>query len=203
LDRIVAVALRIVDEEGADALSMRTLARQLKSSTATLYRHFANRGELIDDVIDHMFGEVDLNTEELAVMGWQQACRTVARTMFDTLTRHKNVAPLLVDHLPTGPNAMATRERCLAVLLHNGFPPPLAARSYATLARHVLGFAIQAESAARPHEDAQLATLFRGLDAADFPATIAVAAFLPVPLEQEFAFGLDLIINGLGQLSGT
>src|SRR2546430_1768414 len=56
LDRIVATALRIVDEQGADALSMRSLAQALDSGTATLYRHFANRAELIAQVVDRVFG---------------------------------------------------------------------------------------------------------------------------------------------------
>jgi TetR/AcrR family transcriptional regulator, tetracycline repressor protein len=196
LERIVATALRIVDEEGPDALSMRTLAQRLDSGTATLYRHFTNRAELIAQIVDHMFGEVDLNAEELARMSWHEACRTVAHGMFATLGRHRNMAPLVADQLPTGPNAMTLRERCLAILLHNGFPPPLAARAYATLARHVLGFAIQRDAP----DDASLPAAVLGLDPARFPATTAVADSIPIPLDDEFAFGLDLILSGLGQL---
>ena len=50
--RIVAAALELVDAQGADALSMRTLAQRLNPGTATLYRHFANRSELIAHVVD-------------------------------------------------------------------------------------------------------------------------------------------------------
>jgi TetR/AcrR family tetracycline transcriptional repressor len=202
LDRIVATALRVVDEEGVDALSMRTLARRLDSGTATLYRHFANRADLIAHVVDHVFGEAEFDAEELAAMSWDQAWRTIAHTMFDALGRHKNVAPLLVEHVPLGPNALTQRERCIAVLLDNGFPPQLAALAYATLARYVLGFAIQlsGHGATRRIEDARLSAGFRGLDPSLFPATVAVADSLPVPLEDEFAFGLQLIVNGLGQL---
>ena len=39
--------MQIIDEEGADALSMRSLAQRLDSGTATLYRHFPNRAALI------------------------------------------------------------------------------------------------------------------------------------------------------------
>jgi TetR/AcrR family transcriptional regulator, tetracycline repressor protein len=96
---------------------------------------------------------------------------------------------------------MAHRERCIAVLLDNGFPPPLAARAYATLARYVLGFAIQLHTPSTGHFDAaRLSATFRNLDRSVFPATVAVADSLPVPLEDEFAFGLELILEGLGQL---
>jgi hypothetical protein len=76
-------------------------------------------------------------------MEWRAACTTIAQTMFDVLSRHKNLAPLLVHQIPSGPNAMRLRELAIAVLLDNGFPPPLAGRSYATLAHYVLGFAMQ------------------------------------------------------------
>ena len=202
LDRIVATALQIVDEQGADALSMRTLAQRLDSGTATLYRHFANRAALIAHVVDRVFGEIDCAPDELTAVSWQQACLTAAHTMFDTLRRHQNVAPLLAEQVPMGPHAMAYRERWIAVLLDNGFPPQLAAHSYAVLARYVLGFAIQLSdhSTAGSLDDTQLAAAFHGLDPALFPATVAVADELPVPLKDEFAFGLELLVNGLTQL---
>jgi TetR/AcrR family transcriptional regulator, tetracycline repressor protein len=201
LERIVATALQIVDDEGAEALSMRTLAQRLDSGTATLYRHFANRAEVIACVVDRIFGEIDSSAEELSPTGWQQACKTVAMGMFEVLRRHGNVAPLLVEGVPIGPNALIQRERLIAVLLASGFPPALAAHSYATLARYVLGFAIQLSGHTPPGalDDAELSGVFHRLDPEKFPATVAVADHLPVPLEDEFAFGLELIITGLAQ----
>ncbi len=201
LDRIVATALRIVDEEGADALSVRTLAQRLGSGTATFYRHFANRSQLVAQVVDRMFGEVELDTEELAAMSWHEALRTAATALFELLGRHPNVAPLLVEQVPVGPNALVHRERSIAILLDNGFPPPLAARAYATLAHYVLGFAIQLTSpSGQQSDDTRLSATFQGMDPALFPATVAVASSMPVPLEDEFAFGLELILNGLDQV---
>lgn len=122
-ERIVATALKIVDEEGADALSLRVLAQRLDSSTATLYRHFSNRAELINQVIDHTFGTVPVQADELRSLGWEDACRAMATWMFETLRSHPNVAPLLLTQAPTGPNAMAVREVALQVLLDAGFTP--------------------------------------------------------------------------------
>ena len=199
------MALRIVDEEGADALSMRTLAQRLDSGTATLYRHFTGRAELIAHVVDRVFSEAEFSAEDLAAMSWQEAWRAVATTMFGALSRHGNVAPLLAEQVPIGPNAMALRERCIAVLLDNGFPPQLAARAYATVARYVLGFAIQLgaqPSAGQPDGD-WASAVFRASDPSVFPATAAVADLLPMPLEDEFAFGLELLVLGLDRLRGT
>lgn len=196
LDRIVATALQIVDDEGAEALSMRTLAQRLGSGTATLYRHFTNRAELIAQVVDLVSGSVEIDPLRLRTMPWQEACKAVAYAMFDALRQHPNVAPLMVQEVPIGPNALATREAMIALLLDNGFPPALAARSYATLARYILGFAIQLTST---HDDAGLAQAFHNLDPNEFPATVKVADHLPVQLDDEFAFGLELIIDGLAQ----
>lgn len=198
LDRIIDTALQIVDEEGAEALSMRTLAQRLESGTATLYRHFANRSEVIAHVVDRVFGEVEFDAEELGAMGWQRACESFAHATFEVLHRHRNVAPLLVEQAPTGHNAMAQRERLLAVLLDNGFTPPLAARSYATVARYVLGFALQLSG--DESDDGQLSARFHKLDPQTFPATRAVADYLPVPLDEEFALGLKLIVDGLAKM---
>lgn len=199
LERIVATALRLVDQEGADALSMRTLAQRLESGTATLYRHFANRAEVVAHVIDAVFGEIELEAGKLAPGTWQEALRLLARSMFAVLSRHPGVAQLLVGCVPRGPNAMAQRERSLTILLGSGLRPELAARAYATLARYVLGFAIQlvADGETSGTEDGDA---FRALDPARFPATRAVADALPVRLEDELSFGLDLMIAGLAEL---
>jgi AcrR family transcriptional regulator len=197
LDRIVTTALEIVDEDGADALSMRTLAQRLNSGTATLYRHFAGRAELVAAVVDKVFGSIEIDVEGLSALPWQEACKAGARSMFDGVRQHHNVTPLLADDVPTGPNALATRERMLAFLLVNGFPPELAAKSYATLARYVLGFAMQLGT--DPPDDASAAATFRHLDPSRFPATVSLADHLPVPWEDEFTFGLDLITDGLAR----
>jgi AcrR family transcriptional regulator len=197
--RIVTTALQIVDADGAEALSMRTLAQRLDSGTATLYRHFSGRADLIAHVVDLVSGSVEVDDAQLRAMPWPQACKAVARSMFEALRRHPNVAPLLAEAVPIGPNAMAARERLIALLLDNGFPPALAARSYATLARYILGFAIQLANPPVAADDARLAQVFHDLDPDQFPATVKVADNLPVPLDEEFAFGLELIIDGLAQ----
>ena len=192
-ERIVASALKIVDQEGAEALSLRALAQQLDSSTATLYRHFASRAELINQVVDHTFSGLSIDAEELQTLSWDEACRAMATWTFERLRRHPNVAPLLLTQAPAGPNARALRELALQVLLDPGFPPPVAARCYATLARFVLGFAIQLNGEDAAEE--ALTEAFRGPASDTFPATAAAAHV--VPLDEEFSFGLDLLLTGL------
>src|SRR5580704_12618818 len=73
LERIVSVALEIVDEVGAD-FSMRLLADRLGSGTATLYRHLAGKDELMVYVVDRILGEVDIGTDAdtLTSTTWQE-----------------------------------------------------------------------------------------------------------------------------------
>lgn len=202
VERIVTTALLIIDEEGAEALSMRALAVRLDSGTATLYRHFANRTALIAAIVDRVFGEVRFDEAQPGPMKWQDSFRTVARAMFDALSRHRNVTPLLVELVPVGPNALRLRERSIANLLANGFSTKRAVLAWATLAHFVLGFAIQASRSDFPGEKPEgTSAILHGLDAAQFPATVAAADAIPIPIEEEFSFGLDLMIRGLGEAS--
>lgn len=193
--RIIAAALSIVDESGAEALSMRSVAQRLNASTATLYRHFSNRAALVEAVIDTVIGTA-VNPVETVEMTWRESCKALAHSMFDALSDHRKVAPLLIGYIPTGPNAAARREACISLLLEARFPPDIAARAYATLAHHILGFAMQLSADSAPGDTDEL----KSLDAEQYPATTAVARFLPVPLHDEFAFGLDLLIDALSQM---
>jgi AcrR family transcriptional regulator len=203
LDRILVAALELVDEQGADALSMRSLALRLGSGTATLYRHFGSRSELVALVVDRMIGEID--NRAIASLPWQHACMSFAQSMFDALGQHGNVASLLIGHVPVGPNALAQRELVLSVLLANGFTPATAAHAYATVSRYVLGFAIQlsGSTVSDDQRDAEVSAAFHRLDPSRYPATVAAADELPVPLEEEFEFGLRLIVAGLERLQGS
>ncbi|WP_308031214.1 TetR/AcrR family transcriptional regulator C-terminal domain-containing protein [Streptomyces sp. CoH27] len=92
--------------------------------------------------------------------------------MFRALGRHGNAAPLLAEQIPVGPNAMALRERCVAVLLKAGFEAALATRAYVTLARYVCGLAIQLnhENDAGGRRNEESVAALRGVDPAQFPA---------------------------------
>ncbi len=198
IDRFVEAALEILDEEGADALSMRALARRLDSSTATLYRHFPNRAALLGAVIDRVLGEIDI---EAQAGPWQQACHRIATSYFEALSRHRAVALLLADHTPVGPHAAMVVEHWLATLLDDGFPVHLAARSGAMISSYVQGFAIQlaGERSAAGLDDHALPAAAKRLNLDDYPATAAAirAGMSPLSLEDEFEFGLEMILGGL------
>lgn len=201
--RLVEAALKIVDEGGANALTMRSLAAHLKSSTATVYRHFPDRSRLVAAVVDRVVGELDVDS---LTGGWREWCSGFAWGWFEVMRNHRNVAILMADQMPEGPNSIAAQERWLAVMLENGFSLDLAARSAATLGHYVQGFAIQlgGERADSALDEASYGRTSQALDARTYPAlTQAIAAgVLPVPMEEEFAFGLQLILDSLARLRG-
>lgn len=190
--RIIDTALQLVDESGADALTLRALAVQLSSSTATLYRHVDNRAELVGLVVDRMLADVDLPPVDVDDRDpWNVVCHRIATAIFVTIAEHRKVAPLLVERFPGGPNAILLRERLARALLRGGFSPEVTAKSVATLGRYILGFAMQADADDSPQGHP-------AGDAADTPNLVRVAEFLPQPLIAEFDFGLTLLLKGLG-----
>ncbi len=203
LERIVSVALEIVDEVGAD-FSMRLLADRLGSGTATLYRHLAGKDELMVYVVDRILGEVDVETDADTLSGttWQEETARGAVAFYEVLKNHPNALPLLLSQVPVGPNALIQRERSLSVLLACGFPLDLAARAYTAVAHYVVGFALQqyAPGAPQRQDAARLCDFYRALDGEIYPATVATAEELTgVPLDEEFRFGLQLILDGVGR----
>jgi AcrR family transcriptional regulator len=200
--RIVDAALQVIDEQGLDSLSMRSLAKHLNSSTATLYRHFPTRAALVQGVIDRVMGEVDVDAANFRALTWRQGCEKISLDIFEAFGRHRQTALLLADHTPIGPNAAAVRERTLAVLIDGGFDVKVAARTGAMLAHLILGFASQyggeRETTAADRETFRKA--IHGMDLSQFPATAAVrrARWLPTTVDQEFQFALQLLLDGLG-----
>jgi AcrR family transcriptional regulator len=142
-DRIVAEALRLLDAEGADALSMRKLAAALGVGTTSLYWHVANRDELIELVVNEVNGELDVpDTGE--VHDWREATRRFAHSVRSGIVRHRWViAELahLVAAVP-GPNLSHATERMLAVFEAAGFPLPEAERALTTVSAYVAGIAL-------------------------------------------------------------
>jgi AcrR family transcriptional regulator len=142
-DRIVAEALRLLDTEGAEALSMRKLAAALGVGATSLYWHVANRDELIELVVNEVNGELDVPDAGEA-HDWRQATRRFAHSMRSAIVRHRWVVSEL-DHVVAavpGPNLSHATESMLAVFEAAGFPLREAERALNTLSAYVAGIAL-------------------------------------------------------------
>lgn len=197
--RIIDVALKILDEEGADSLSLRAIATRLSSSTATLYRHVSGRSELIALVLDQLIGEVRERAGDISALPWDEACRRAGATLFQVLAHHGRAAALLADEIPVGENALAVRSALLEVLLRSGFPAETATMAVATLGRFVLGLAMQASP---PTEEADgfdkgQVSIGTMVDVERYPEFAEATQLAPPALSEEFAFGLERFLRGL------
>jgi AcrR family transcriptional regulator len=202
VDRVIVAAVELVDEVGSSEFSMRLLAQRLRSSTATLYRHFAGKDEILVHVVDHVLGEVPRRLPDLAdTSTWHERLVASAEALFRTLKEHPKVVSLFDNRVPLGPRGLAGREAAIGILLSGGFPPEVAARAYTAVAHYVVGFAIQlrADGTSDPEENQDIREFYRSLDPARYPATVTSAPFLPSSLDDEFRFGLQLIVDGLAK----
>src|SRR5690349_23141635 len=81
-DRVLATAIPLADAGGLEALSMRTLARELGVGAMALYYHFRNKDELLDGMVDHVFGEIELPSVDEP---WKPAMRRRAVSARESL----------------------------------------------------------------------------------------------------------------------
>ena len=201
LERLLATATELIDQTGPASLSLRHLAERLGSGTATIYRHFASKDEILACVVDRVLGEVELDAPQMVKMDWRQALMHGAEALYKVLQSHPGVVPLLTSQIPIGPNALAHREKALAFLLASGFSAQFAARGYSAIMHYVFGFASQLTTPfLSPTRGADLRNFYERLDRSAFPATVSVADHLPmISDDEEFHFGLGLIVEGLAR----
>lgn len=146
-DRIVGAALALVDAEGLAALSTRKLAAELGVSGPSLYNHFATKDALLDAVVDHVVGEVDLSMWELpprpgAPVDWALALLSWARSYRAALVAHPNLVPVLAQGPGRRANALRLADAVFGGLVAAGWPKAEATRIGALMRYFVFGSAL-------------------------------------------------------------
>src|SRR6476469_8326323 len=97
---IVEAALRVLERDGMDAVSMRRVGEELGTGAASLYWHVRNKGELLQLVFEHVTQEVSLPPPDPA--RWREQLRELARETRSTLNRHRGVARISLGRIPAG-----------------------------------------------------------------------------------------------------
>lgn len=205
VERIVSAAIEIIDRDGLHGLSMRSLAAQLGTGTATLYRYVQSKDEVLAEAFDAVLGEIELPEELTQTGGWRSQAATMATALRDGLLRHPNVTPLLAGSVPIGPNALRGRESALGVLLAAGLQSSLAAQTYLAIVHYVIGFVLaedrQSSAYATEHKRS-LKRYYEQLAPERFPRIVALADELTArDNDREFRFGLELILEGIERQS--
>lgn len=195
-DQIVAAALRIVDDEGADALSLRRLAEPLGVTPMSIYWHVRDKAELLELVGHAVLLEVDVPP---AGGDWRDQLRDVHRAMYASFLRHPNTAEILIGRARYGAGGLALFERILGTLLGAGFSPEAAFDAYQSLYLFTLG-SMATSSRSPEFRDAQReGVLYMSTLPADrFPS---IRKVVPVigrrSLDEQFELGLDVQIEGI------
>ncbi|MFC5186704.1 TetR/AcrR family transcriptional regulator [Actinomadura harenae] len=141
-ERIVAEAIALLDEEGADRLTMRRLAERLGTGSTTLYWHVDTKDDVLDLALDTVFAEAEVPD---ATGDWAADVTAMAARWRAVMLRHPWSATLMGRPM-LGPNVLARTEFLHATLRRAGLGgAPLTAAAYG-LSHFVIGAAISQAS---------------------------------------------------------
>lgn len=203
--RIVDGAIALADEIGVHALTIRRLADAIDTKPMSIYHHLRNKDAILDAMVDRVFAEIALPPGGLP---WTDAMRIRCTSAREVLARHPWAVPLLEGRTEPGADTLAHHDAVLGCLRGGGLTLEMTGHAYAALDAYVYGFAIQEASLPATGGDdlAELAEhLVAPLPADVFPhLTEFTAGRVLQPgydFRDEFAFGLDLLLDALDRAS--
>jgi AcrR family transcriptional regulator len=206
-ERVFQAAVELADERGLESLTMRSLGEELGVEAMSLYYHVANKGELLDGMVDVVFGEIELPTTDV---DWRTAMRRRAISTREALARHRWAVGLLESSTSPGPANFRLHDAVLGCLREAGFSVENAVHAYSVQDAYIYGFALQEKTLPvdTPADLAEAAERMRRQFSADEYPHIAetITEHVTKPdydFADEFEFGLDLILDALEQLRGT
>jgi AcrR family transcriptional regulator len=196
-DEIAAAALGIVDEAGAGALSMRSLAAALGTGPMTLYNYVRDKEGLEELVVAAVVAELEVPEPS---GDWQQDVYAVADAMWHGIRAHPAAIPLVLTRRTSSATGFAAVDALIAGLGQAGLDD----RDQLAAFHAVLGFVVGAAQS-------ELAgPLTRGRDAADAAARIGSVAGSAYPhvealsrvaietsVEEDFERGLQMLLVGI------
>lgn len=142
----VAEAVRVLDDEGIGALSMRRIAEGLGVSSPSLYKHFRDLDDVLDAVTDAIVEEITSRHPE-ETGSWRHELAELARRYRETFGRHPHAAALLMRRPLRNESSMAGLDAVLQVLLDHGWNPPEATRALLLVESYAFGAALTSVSA--------------------------------------------------------
>jgi AcrR family transcriptional regulator len=205
-ERVLRAAVGLADEDGLEALSMRSLAKTLGVEAMSLYNHVANKDALLDGMIELVFDEI-----EPPVPGgdWKAELRKRAVSTRAALLRHPWAVGQMEGRGAHGPANLRIHDAVLGCLLAAGFDDATAVRAYSVQDAYIYGFALQ-QTDMSPESREDFAAVARQ-QMADYASALpdhphlarVVGGYVAehgYDYEEQFRFGLDLILDGLERL---
>ena len=201
-DRILRAGVRLADRHGIDALSMRRLAGALRVEAMSLYNHVTSKDDLFDGMVDLVVGEITLP----AIGGdWKATMRARAASALAVMAAHPWAPMLVVSRITVGPNRLRYIEATLGALRESGLSWTETDRAWNTMDNYIFGYALQQlHFPVSPDEYAAAAAAYLPMIPADsYPYMHEMSSRVADGLHDgtpDFAFGLELILDGLDRL---
>ena len=206
-ERILVTALALADTSGIESLTMRKLGEAVGVEAMSLYNHVPSKGDLLDGLIDLVFGEIELPD---GADGWKAAMRQRAICARAVLSRHRWAIGLMESRTTPGPATLRHHDAVLGLLRQAGFPLGLAAHAYSALDSYSYGFALQEASLpfeAGPETAEMAQAMLAHFPADEFPhlAEFTFEHVLQPGYDYggEYEYGLDLLLDGLARALDT
>jgi AcrR family transcriptional regulator len=193
-------ALVLADTGGIEALSMRRLAQELGVKAMSLYNHVADRNEIIDGIVDLVFAEIVVMSDEA---DWKATMRVRGHSAHQALRRHPWASSLMQSRTNPGPATLRHHNAVIGCLRAAGFTVHQAAHAFSVMDSYIYGFAQQRQNLTyRTPEEASVVAegILRQLhDTYPHLAEMIIEHALSPDYDYgaEFDFGLNLILDAL------
>jgi AcrR family transcriptional regulator len=119
-ETLVSTALQVADEEGLDAVTTRRLAQHNGVTPMALYRHFRDKGEILDAIAERLLAQIELPQPD--GRPWHEQMRDLCDAVLGALRPHPTAANLVLTRVLTSDPGLALTERTLGLLSEAGFP---------------------------------------------------------------------------------
>jgi AcrR family transcriptional regulator len=202
-ERVLQAALKLADQGGIEALSMRKLGQELGVEAMAVYYHLANKDQVLDGIVDLVFSEIEL---PVAGADWKTAMRSRAISLHDVLMRHRWAIGMMEARQNAGPANLRHHDAVIGNLRAAGFDSPMVAHAYSLLDGYIYGFALTKMNLPfeTPDEvDVATRRMLEPVAMDAYPNLVAlVSEHIMLPgydFDDEFEYGLDVILDGLEQ----
>jgi AcrR family transcriptional regulator len=200
-DRIVDAALRVMDTEGLDALSMRRVAREVGAEAMSLYHHVRDKDDLLRGICDRVMASFEFPQEG---GDWDERCRAGARAWRRLLQAHPDLMRLFAETHgpdPTSPESLRPTEFALALIRDAGLSDRDTVQAFHAFGGYIQGFVMMeggSIKASEPDDHFASGAIEAGISPEAFPVLAAVGRyFAECDADEQFEFGLDLMIRGI------
>lgn len=202
---IVEAALRVLDAEGMDGLSMRRVAEELGTGAASIYWHVRNKEQLLQLIFERVIAEAELPEPDPS--RWKEQLGMFAVQMRAILKRHRDVARISLGRVPSSGEVAVLTEWLFTLLGPVGIPDKVIAYLGDLFGLYVGAFTFEESLGTASFTGSELSAeqfvaMLKGyvlsLPEDLFPHTRrAVDLIFSADRDDRYAFGVDLMLRGL------